>query len=286
MGDEDRLLAELKFLGIDETTVELLALLPLVAVAWADGEIQVEERALIHDIARDRYHLSADGLILLDGWLNHAPSPAYVERGRRALLALARTKPDFKVTPDKLVDVVEFSKQVAKSAGGFLGFRSITKEESLALEDIAAALHVHGHDAGAVLGLDEDVEDEDTTIREGDEMQRIREGAHIAASPTDRSVAQALGDLVHHGPDGAANFPMDLNGLTIGRSRACDVQIAHDAQVSRLHCRVLVAEGRFWLEDNGTTNGTWVNGERVKKRRLYGGEQIRVGDAHFTFLGR
>lgn len=284
--DSDGLIAELKFLGIDETTVEVLALLPLVAVAWADGEVQEAERQLIHDIAADRYHLSTDGLVLLDSWLTHAPSRAYVERGRRALLALARSRPDFKITTEGLSDVVDFSKQVAKAAGGFLGFRAIDKDEALALEDIAAALHVSGEGAAALFGFDEDVEDEDTTIRDAQEMNSIREGAHLATVVSERTLGDAVGDLVHHGPEGPVNFPMDASGLTIGRSRACDVQIPHDGQVSRLHCRVLVEGDRFWLEDNGTTNGSWVNGERITKRRLYGGEQIQVGDALFTFLGR
>lgn len=283
---DDRLLAELKFLGIDETTVEVLALLPLVAVAWADGEVQAEERALIHDIARDRYHLSADGLVLLDDWLAHAPSPSYVERGRRALLALARSRPDFKVTEDRLGDVVEFSKQVARASGGFYGFRSIDKDEALALEDIARALHVTGESAVGVFGDDEDVEDEDTTIRDPDEMQAIREGAHLATVATERTLGEAVADLVHHGAEAATNFPMDASGLSIGRSRACDVQIPHDGMMSRLHCRIVMEGDRFFLVDNETTNGSFVNGERVKRRRLYGGEQIQVGEAIFTFLGR
>ena len=139
---QERLLEELQFLGIDEATVELLALLPLVQVAWADGTVQDQERELILDLASTRYHLTEDARHMLDSWLKHPPSERYLARGRKALLALAQENADFSLDTAALDDVVDFSKQVAKAAGGFMGFRSIGADEALVLEDIAEALSV------------------------------------------------------------------------------------------------------------------------------------------------
>ena len=125
MAEEQGVLRGLHALGIDEVTVEVLALLPLIQVAWADGEIQPEERATILKIARERYHLGEDGAHLLQGWLTHPPSPSYLERSRRVLVALAHKHKGFSIEPEHLSDVVDFSRQVAEAAGGFLGFRTI-----------------------------------------------------------------------------------------------------------------------------------------------------------------
>ena len=142
---------------------------------------------------------------------------------------------------------------------------------------------------GAVLhgGPVEDIEDENTDVVSAEDMAKIRESATIARSPTLRTLTgEELADLVHHGNDSATNFPLDGSGLTIGRSAVNIVQVPHDAQISRVHARIVHVDGRFYVEDNDTTNGTWVNGERVTKRRLYGGEQLRTGGAHFTFMVR
>ena len=95
MADHDKLLRELQFLGIDETMVELLALLPLIQVAWADGTVQAKERELILELASTSYHLPDDARTMLEDWLSHPPSQRYLARGRRALLALANERADF-----------------------------------------------------------------------------------------------------------------------------------------------------------------------------------------------
>lgn len=281
MATQDTVLRELNFLGIDETTVEVLALLPLIQVAWADGEVQEAEREKILGIARDRYHLGEDGAHLLEDWLRHPPSATYLERGRRILVALAHTRDDFDLKPDHLVDVVDFSKQVAEAAGGFLGFRSIDKREASALEDIAAALHVtHSQPVGDLATFEEDVEDEVTDVRSPEQMDEIR--AAVTSAVEARDLASQVGVLVHHQEDDAS-FPIDATGLSIGRSRANIIQLQHDGEISRFHCKIVVDGERCHIEDNGTTNGTWVNGERVSKRRLFGAETITVGAAEFTF---
>ena len=55
--------------------------------------------------------------------------------------------------------------------------------------------------------------------------------------------------------------------------------------VSRLHSRLVRnAETEWWIEDMGSTNGTFVNDARVSRQALRDGDKIRFGDAIFKFL--
>jgi pSer/pThr/pTyr-binding forkhead associated (FHA) protein len=64
---------------------------------------------------------------------------------------------------------------------------------------------------------------------------------------------------------------------TMGRATRADF-IVDEALVSRLHCRFTVgAAGELEVEDLDSTNGTFVNGKRVKRVRLVHGDLVRVG---------
>jgi len=69
--------------------------------------------------------------------------------------------------------------------------------------------------------------------------------------------------------------------LTVGRAPGCGVRV-EDAYTSNIHARLFRRDGSLWLEDLGSTNGTWVNGERVEKaRRLGRGDLLQVGSTVF-----
>ncbi|MBW1881188.1 MAG: TerB family tellurite resistance protein, partial [Deltaproteobacteria bacterium] len=128
-------------LGIDEHSHRVLALLPLVQVAWADGTVQEEERALISTLAIERYHLREEGCRVLENWLRYPPSKDYLARGRQALLALtSRTRGSFDL--NTLDDVVVLSEHVAMAAGGFFGLLKVDGSEREVLAEIASALSV------------------------------------------------------------------------------------------------------------------------------------------------
>lgn len=66
--------------------------------------------------------------------------------------------------------------------------------------------------------------------------------------------------------------------LVIGRSRLCDVPL-RSPKVSRQHVRVRAVEGGHVIEDLDSANHTFVNGERVeKRRRLEDGDEVLIGD--------
>jgi hypothetical protein len=78
-------------------------------------------------------------------------------------------------------------------------------------------------------------------------------------------------------------YPFTADVLTIGRGRDNDVQIKNDSKVSRYHCRIFRRNAHFFVEDNKSSNGTLVNGELVTERRLFGGEEIIIGETFFRF---
>jgi hypothetical protein len=80
------------------------------------------------------------------------------------------------------------------------------------------------------------------------------------------------------GSDEGTERPLDRE-LTIGRDPGADLTL-DDAGVSRRHARLTLADGEGpVIEDLGSSNGTFVNGERVGgERRLADGDEIRIGE--------
>jgi hypothetical protein len=74
-----------------------------------------------------------------------------------------------------------------------------------------------------------------------------------------------------------------IGGLSIGRSKEADVQI-EDRYASGLHARVFSREGRFFVEDMSSTNGTLLNGATLQgEADLIDGDTIQIGDTEFRF---
>lgn len=70
----------------------------------------------------------------------------------------------------------------------------------------------------------------------------------------------------------------------IGRASECDVCISKDELISRTHAR-LDWDGTVWIAvDLDSTNGTFVNGERIIEQKLKLGDVLEVGDTQLQFL--
>lgn len=84
--------------------------------------------------------------------------------------------------------------------------------------------------------------------------------------------------VVRSGPNPGMIFDLTKEVTLMGRDVTNDIVIG-DAEVSRQHARVTRTPGGFVLEDLGSTNGTFVEGERlVAPRVLNSGEQIGLGE--------
>lgn len=74
-------------------------------------------------------------------------------------------------------------------------------------------------------------------------------------------------------------------GLSIGRGESNDVVVA-SRLASDKHARFEIVDGRPYLVDLGSVNGTSVNGRTVKRKRIYGGDRIEIGEATFEYAGK
>lgn len=72
------------------------------------------------------------------------------------------------------------------------------------------------------------------------------------------------------------DVPLDRPRLVIGRGQAADVMIA-ESTMSRRHAAVGYRDGAFYVEDLGSTNGTYVNGKAHRSAPLRDGDAIRLG---------
>jgi FHA domain len=74
-----------------------------------------------------------------------------------------------------------------------------------------------------------------------------------------------------------------IGGLSVGRSKESDVRI-DDRYASSIHARVFSREGRFYVEDMSSTNGTLLNGATLQgEAELIDGDTIQIGDTIFRF---
>jgi pSer/pThr/pTyr-binding forkhead associated (FHA) protein len=72
-------------------------------------------------------------------------------------------------------------------------------------------------------------------------------------------------------------FPVTLEKpIVVGRSSDLDMVLVED-MVSRKHAKIAMQQDQIWIEDLGSTNGTFVNGEKIKKARLKEGDRVLIG---------
>ena len=102
-------------------------------------------------------------------------------------------------------------------------------------------------------------------------------GVHVRVT-VDRFRCIGSGNCVYWAP---ATFELD-DELTVGRSPGCGVPTTYDVYSSTLHARLFRRGDQLWVEDLESTNGTFVNSERITKPvRLGKGDLLQVGSTVF-----
>jgi hypothetical protein len=86
-------------------------------------------------------------------------------------------------------------------------------------------------------------------------------------------------------PEASAGHVVELpDEVTVGRAPGCGVRV-DDAYTSSLHARITRRDGALWVEDLGSTNGTWVNAQRVTAPTKIGrGDILQVGGTVFEVV--
>lgn len=132
----DRLLG----LGLGSETVAALSLVPLVAVAWADGEISDKERAAVLSGAESAGMSRAQaGYAVLEGWLRTKPEAGLLGTWKDYVRALSATM-DADAKQALRSQLLGRARAVAEATGGVLGFgKRVSASEQAVLEDLDRA---------------------------------------------------------------------------------------------------------------------------------------------------
>ena len=97
------------------------------------------------------------------------------------------------------------------------------------------------------------------------------------ATPAPGAASQQRPYLKTFGPDiGVIEFELSDKTVTIGRAAEADVRLP-DPMVSRTHARVTCSEGKYTLEDVGSSGGTTVNRKPIQSHLLNHGDSARIG---------
>ena len=86
--------------------------------------------------------------------------------------------------------------------------------------------------------------------------------------------------VVERGPQAGMTYLLKSGNTTVGRHPESDIFL-NDVTVSRHHCRFVVTGEKLRVEDSGSTNGTYVNEQRVDSAELHPGDEVLVGRFHF-----
>lgn len=88
-----------------------------------------------------------------------------------------------------------------------------------------------------------------------------------------------------HRRGASEEFPesIDLHdSLTVGRDAACELHLT-STMVSSRHARIVWRQDHVYVEDLGSTNGTWVNGKRVQSTSIASGDRVAFDEIEYVF---
>src|SRR5947208_12225243 len=85
--------------------------------------------------------------------------------------------------------------------------------------------------------------------------------------------------------DGGPAIELVKDLSIVGRKEGCDVRVDHKS-VSKQHCVIVKTDGLLLVRDLGSTNGTRVNGQRVRRAALLPNDQVSFASIRYkVFLG-
>src|SRR5262245_52138646 len=81
--------------------------------------------------------------------------------------------------------------------------------------------------------------------------------------------------------EGGTSIEIAKDLVLVGRKEDCDLRLDHKS-ISKLHCDLAKTDGLLLLRDLGSTNGTRVNGQRVRRAALLPNDQLHIASLRFT----
>ncbi|TVQ93618.1 MAG: FHA domain-containing protein [Deltaproteobacteria bacterium] len=112
---------------------------------------------------------------------------------------------------------------------------------------------------------------------------RRKPGPSPAAMAEPSGESHARVDVIAGPRLAQSSYLVSAGGLSIGRSENRDLVLL-DPAASRHHCDILLQNGHWRLVDNGSSNGVYLNDERVLDARLSHGDVLRIGNSELRFI--
>lgn len=136
---DHKVLMELIDCGVRAESLNLLTLVPLVHVAWANGRIEDAERTAILEAA-SKVGVKADspGFVLLNGWLCCRPHRTLIRTWKDYVAAIRKF-----LSPEAYEllhsGTINRARAVAEAAGGLMGFLKVSRAEEAAIQELHLA---------------------------------------------------------------------------------------------------------------------------------------------------
>ena len=111
-------------------------------------------------------------------------------------------------------------------------------------------------------------------------LELARPGSsHTTATPMNLKLYLTIPDQ----PDKVIDLTRATLPCVIGRDSEVSQVVLPDSQSSRAHCSIDIENEEVMVEDMGSRNGTWLNGQQLTRARAYHGDILKLGRTHITF---
>lgn len=102
----------------------------------------------------------------------------------------------------------------------------------------------------------------------------------VSAPPVSSGVPRLVGS---QGTYSGHIFEITSDSAVIGREATNTVPLPDDSTASRRHATIAKSNGEFTIRDEGSSNGTFVNGARITEQKLKPGDEVQIGGTRFRF---
>ncbi|MBP7867941.1 MAG: FHA domain-containing protein [Acidobacteria bacterium] len=90
--------------------------------------------------------------------------------------------------------------------------------------------------------------------------------------------------LVSYSIDGKKEvYPVIVPKTRVGRQSDNDIAFPNEKSISGRHCEIVFQNGQFVLRDLNSTNGVFVNGEKIRESPIHNGDKVKLGVKMFRF---
>jgi hypothetical protein len=136
---DDAVLTRLVEMGIESETLAAIAVVPLIEVAWADGEVDEKERkAILSGLGKAGVAAGGIEQQLVESWLEHRPEPKLLDAWRQYLHGLCEKMTEAERTSFR-DEVMKSARAVAEASGGVAGLFKVSAAERDMLDRLQAA---------------------------------------------------------------------------------------------------------------------------------------------------